>query len=155
MCGLELVMDPVQLISCTLNSGTGHRIFHRCQHWHLDTVPQNIWDHVESYTMHISWPDSWNLMCSHKTKLIIFKQRVLSSVLPPPTEEAPLFVFKVRLQRLMRRTLWIQNPALVKQCILQRPFFSVPDHPIGCTCTIGTRESFFSGTKKVLHYVVF
>jgi hypothetical protein len=33
------------------------------------------------------------LICLPKTKLIIFKQRVSSCVLPQLTEEAPLFVF--------------------------------------------------------------
>jgi hypothetical protein len=46
--GLELVMDPVQLTSCMLNSGTGCWIIPRCQHWHLDTTPSNIWDCIES-----------------------------------------------------------------------------------------------------------
>jgi hypothetical protein len=36
--------------------------------------------------------------------LIIFEQRVSLSVLPPLTEEAPLFVFLVRLQHLLLRT---------------------------------------------------
>jgi hypothetical protein len=30
----------------------------------------------------------------------------------------------------------------------ERPNFSVPDHPIGCTYGISTRERFFSGTKN-------
>jgi hypothetical protein len=30
-------------------------------------------------------------------------------------------------------------------------FFSVPDHPIGRTCGIGTSKFFFSGPKKFLH----
>ncbi len=91
---LELVMDPVQLTSCMLNSDTEHCIFHSCQCWHLDIAPPIIWDCVESYAMHISWPVGWDLICLPKTKLIIFKQRVSSSVLPPLAEEAPLFVFK-------------------------------------------------------------
>jgi hypothetical protein len=34
--------------------------------------------------------------------------------------------------------------------VCERPNFSVPDHPIGCTYRIGTGK-FFSGTKKFLH----
>ncbi len=74
-------------------SGTECWIFPRHQHWHLGTAPPNIWDCIESYAMHISLPISWVLLNLPKTKLIIFEQRVLSSVLPPLTEKAPLFVF--------------------------------------------------------------
>ncbi len=42
----------------------------------------NIWDRVESYTAHISWPVSWDLFCLPKIKFIILKWESCSSALP-------------------------------------------------------------------------
>jgi hypothetical protein len=39
---------------------------------------------------------------------------------------------------------------MLSSAFCKRPIFSVPDHPIGHTCGIGTSD-FFSGTKKFLH----
>jgi hypothetical protein len=38
---------------------------------------------------------------------------------------------------------------MLSSAFCERPNFSVPDHPIGCTCGIGTVEVFF-WTKKLL-----
>ncbi len=66
------------------------------------------------------------------------------------TEEAPLLVFfslcyALRLGHFEFKTLLTSSSAFSK-----RPKSSVPDHPIGRTCGIGTSEFFF-GTKKFLH----
>ncbi len=147
---LELVMDPVQLTFCTLNSGTRHWIFNGCQCWHLDTTPQNIWDGVESYAMHISWPVGWSLICSPKAKLVIFKQRISSSELPLLTVEHHSLFF-VRLQCLMLRTLWIQNPAHVEQCVLQRPIFFLYQTIQSVVRAESAQARFFFGTKEFSH----
>ncbi len=44
---------------------------------------------------------------------------------------------------LTLRTLWIQTLLTLSSAFCERPIFSVPDHPIGCTCGIGTSKFFF------------
>ncbi len=63
--------------------------------------------------------------------LIIFKQRVCSNMLPYTYLGSTTLLFFVRLLSRMLRTLWIQNPAFVKQCVLRRPklvFCTRPSH---------------------------
>jgi hypothetical protein len=72
--------------------------------------------------------------------LIISKQRVTSSVSPLFTEEAPLLVFQSssdaqHLGHFEFTTLLMSSSAFSK-----RPKFSVPYHPIGRTCGIGTSK---------------
>jgi hypothetical protein len=82
-----------------------------------------------------------------KTKLILFEQRVFSSVLPPLTEEAPLFVFLSAylaecLGHFDFKTLLTSSSAF-----LQESKFSVPGLPTGLMCGVGTSKIFF-GTKE-------
>ncbi len=86
--------------------------------------------------------------------LIISKQRVTSSVLPLLTEEAPLLGFESssyakRLGHFEFKTLLTSSSAFCK-----RPKFSVPDHPIGCTCGIGT-SIFFLGPRNLCILQIF
>ncbi len=46
-----------------------HLCHHNCTH-------PNIWDRVESYAAHTSWPVSWFFICLPKIKLINFKSKV-------------------------------------------------------------------------------
>ncbi len=63
--------------------------------------------------------------------------------MPPYTHlRSTTLLFVLCLLSRTLRTLWIQNPAFIEQCILQRPIFSVPGHPTGCTCGIGTSMKF-------------
>ncbi len=62
-----------------------------------------------------------------------------------PSQEA-LSLFQDPPSSKMLRTPWIQNPAFVEQWGLQWPIFSVPGHPIGYTCGIGTSKIF--GDRK-------
>ncbi len=78
----------------------------------------------------------------HSLSLIISKQRFLAHLPPYTYLGSTTLLFVVRLLSRMLRTLWIQNPAFVEQCILQRPFFSVPGHPIGCKSRIGISQKF-------------
>ncbi len=58
------------------------------------------------------------------------------------------FVFVLQLNK-MHRTLWIQNPAFVEQCVLQRPkISSVPGHPTDRMCAVGTSKSFWALSVK-------
>ncbi len=55
--------------------------------------------------------------------LIISKQRVLPRVLPHTYLGSTTFLFVICLFSITLRTLWIQNPAFIEQCILRRPDF--------------------------------
>ncbi len=60
-----------------INFGTGCWVFPRHQHWHFDTTPPNIWDCIESYTMHIFWTAKWVLICLPQTESL-FKRTSLT-----------------------------------------------------------------------------
>ncbi len=78
----------------------------------------------------------------HSPSLIISKQRVCSHVLPYTYLGSTTLLSVVCLLSRMLRTLWIQNPAFIEQCILQRLIFFCTRPSIGLTCGIGTSKNF-------------
>ncbi len=105
-------------------------------------VCSGIWDYVESYVTHMILTRRLRITFMPKVKLTISKQRVLLHLPPYTYLESATLLFVVRLLSRMLRTLWIQNPAFFKQCILQRPKKTVPGHPVGRTCGISTSKKF-------------
>ncbi len=115
------------MVTLYLDSSTACGFFLSWQAGPPQDQDQIIWDCVESYAMHtfcnLSVDSPFKSFQTVNLKLIIFVQRVSSSVLPPVTEEAPLFVCLACLHSRMLRTIRIQNPIHVKQRVLQMPKF--------------------------------
>ncbi len=107
-------MNPVNQASCRLTLVQDVESTAAGNLCHLSGTQPNIQDCVEFYAAHIFQPGSWDLICLPKIKFVIFKQRVSSSVLPPLTEEAPLFVFCPPIQQNAQDTIkWVHiaNPS--------------------------------------------
>ncbi len=86
---------------------------------------------------------SWYFMCRLSFKSHNFGTESLFKCVAFSYRGSTTLCCFVCLQCLTLRTFWIQNPAHTKQCILGRLKFSVPDHPIGRMCGIGTSKFFF------------
>ncbi len=103
------------------------------------------------------WARSWLrnmlldiLLLALILSLIIYKQRVTSSVLPLLTVETPLLVFLVLQLCLILRTLWIQGPVHVEQCVLQEAEF-YRTGPSNWSYVQIRHKWVYSGTKTFLH----
>ncbi len=89
--GIKDVSNPTPILY--VDSSTGYGFFPSCPWVPTPNVRSDIWDCVESYGIHMILTCRLRITFKPKTKLIISKQRAPSSVSPPLTEEAPLFVF--------------------------------------------------------------
>ncbi len=89
--GIKDVSNPMPILY--VDSSTGAGFFPSWPCVPTLNVHSDIWDHVESYAIHMILARRLRITFKPKTKHITFKQRVSSSVLPPLTEKAPLFVF--------------------------------------------------------------
>ncbi len=89
--GIKDASNPMPILY--VDSSTGYGFFPSCPCVPTPNVRLDIWDCVESYAIHMILTCRLRITFEPRTKVIIFKQRVPSSVLPPLTEEAPHFVF--------------------------------------------------------------
>ena len=78
-----------------VDPSTGCGLFPSCPCVPTPNMHPDIKDHVESYAIHVILTRRLKITFKPKTKLIISKQRVPSSVLLLLIEEAPLLVFLV------------------------------------------------------------
>jgi hypothetical protein len=145
--GIKDVSNPTPILYVDPSTGCG--LFPSCPCVPTPNMHPDIRDRVESYAIHMIFARRLRITFKPKTKLIISKQRVPSSVLLLLREEALLLVFSpcyaLCLGHFEFKTLLTLSSAFSK-----KPSFSVPDHPIGRTCGIGTSKLFF-GTKKFSH----
>ncbi len=91
--GITDVSNPTPILYVDPSTGCG--LFPSCPCVPTRNMHPNIRDRVESYAIHMILTCRLRITFKPKTKLIIYKQRVPSSVLLLFTEEAPLLVFLV------------------------------------------------------------
>jgi hypothetical protein len=88
--------------------------------------------------------------------LIISKQRVPSSIPLLVAEEGPLLVFLVLAALFAYDTLNSKPCSRPAVCFARGQNFSLPDHPIGRTCGIGTSilgdQEYFAFCKSSSHH---
>jgi hypothetical protein len=89
--GITDVSNPTPFLYIDPSTGCG--LFPSCPCVPTPNMHPDIRDHVESYAIHMILPCRLRITFKPKTKLIIYKQRVSSSVPLLSTEEAPLLVF--------------------------------------------------------------
>ncbi len=89
--GIKDVFNPTPILY--VDSSTGYGFFPSCPCVSTPNMHPDIRDRVESYAIHMILTCRLRIAFKPKTKLIISKERVLSSVPPLLTEEAPLLVF--------------------------------------------------------------
>jgi hypothetical protein len=90
--GIKDVSNPMPILYIDSSTGYGFFPSYPCMLPTLN-VRSDTLDGVEYYAIHMILTRRLRITFKPKTKLIISKQRVPSSVLPPLTEEAPLFMF--------------------------------------------------------------
>ncbi len=91
--GIKDVSNPMPILYVDPSTGCG--LFPSCPCVPTPNMHPDIKDHVESYAIHVILTRRLKITFKPKTKLIISKQRVPSSVLLLLTEEAPLLIFLV------------------------------------------------------------
>ncbi len=91
--GIKYLSNPTPILY--VDSITGCGFLPSCPCVPTRNVHLDLWDCIESYVIHMILTRRLRITLRPKTKCIISKQRVSSSVLPPLTEEAPHFVFQV------------------------------------------------------------
>jgi hypothetical protein len=89
--GIQDVSNPTPILY--VDSSTGYGLLPSCPCVPTLNMHPDIRGCVESYAIHMILTRRLRITFKPKTKLIISKQRVLSSVPPLLTEEAPLLVF--------------------------------------------------------------
>jgi hypothetical protein len=91
--GIKDVPNPMPILYVDPSIGCG--LFPSCPCVPTPNMHRDIRDCVESYAIHMILTRRLRITFKHKTKLIISKQRVPSSMPLLLTEEAPLLVFLV------------------------------------------------------------
>ncbi len=89
--GIKDASNPTPILY--VDSSTWYGYFSNVARVPTPNVHSDIWDHVESYLIHMILTRRLRITFKPETKVLIYKQRVPSSVLPALKEEAPLFVF--------------------------------------------------------------
>jgi hypothetical protein len=89
--GIKDVSNPTPILY--VDSSTGCGFFPSCPSVPTPNMHPDIRDHAESYAIHMILTCRLRITFKLKTKLIISKQRVPSSMPLLLTEEAPLLVF--------------------------------------------------------------
>jgi hypothetical protein len=89
--GVKDVSNPTPILYIDPSTGCG--LISSCPCVPTPNMHLDIRDHVESYGIHMILTRRLRITFKLKTKLIISKKRVPSSVLLLLTEEAPLLVF--------------------------------------------------------------
>jgi hypothetical protein len=91
--GIKDVSNPTPILY--VDPSTGWGLFPSCPCMPTPNMHPDIRDHVESYAIHMIFAHRLRITFKPKTKLIISKQRVPSSMPLLLTKEAPLLVFLV------------------------------------------------------------
>jgi hypothetical protein len=89
--GITDVSNPMPILYVDPSTECG--LFPSCPCMPTPNMHPDIRDYIESYAIHMILSHRLRITFKPKTKLIIFKQRVPSSVPLLLTEEAPLLVF--------------------------------------------------------------